>query len=201
MIDNTPRVLLDKLKHPPDSRLPDIRRVNIWPRVIGSESLIPEEFKDVFNLINLRKHPAFPYIVYIPDYHWEMGEKGFQFVNSKSILVVLETDRIRIFNKSESEIISAALEFSDVCYIERGCILLFSWIKIFGNNGESLVSIEFNTTAERIFDPIVKKPRSHYSSSINSRRGVSMELPGYQKNISIKMWSYAYDVKKSFLPD
>lgn len=201
MISNTIRTLFDKLKHPPGNRLPDVRRVNIWPRIIASGTSMPEEFKDVFNAINFRDHSAFPYIVYIPNYHWEMGERGFQFVNLKSILIALETDRISIFKKLESKIIPAILKFSDICYIERGCILLFSWIKICGNDGKSLTSIEFNTTAERIFDPIVEKLRLYYGNSVEPRGDISQEQQVYEKGISIKIWSYAHDIKKSFLPD
>ncbi len=200
MAINILKTRLDKSKDVLKGPLPDVRRVNIWPQIIRIKDAIPEEFKSTLNTTTLCDSPVFPYMIYIPDYHWEMSDRGFQFVNSKSILVVLDEDKIHIFEKSESKIISTTLRSNDICYIERGCILLFSWIRICGNNEGSSASMEFITTAERIFDPIIEKLRSHYDNPIDLSTGVKPKPFDHQKDISIKMWSYAYDVKKSFLP-
>ncbi len=200
MIINTLKTRLDKYKYLFKGTLPDVRRVNIWPQIIGIKDAIPKEFKSILNTAALRDSPTFPYVIYTPDYHWEMGEKGFRFVNLKSTLVVLDKNRVHIFKKSESKTMSTTFKFDDICYIERGCILLFSWIKICGNNGGSTASMEFNTTAERIFKPIVEKIRLHYNNNSNLSTGANPKPFDHQKNISIKMWSYAYDIKKSFLP-
>lgn len=200
MTINILKTRLDKYGGSPNGPLPDVRRVNIWPQIIGTKEAIPEEFKNTLDATALCDSPVFPYMIYIPDYHWEMSDRGFQYVNLKSILIVLDEDRVHIFKKSESKIISTTLKSDDICYIERGCILLFSWIRICGNNEGSSESMEFNTTAERTFDPIIEKLRSHYDNPINLSTGAEPKLFDHQKDISVKMWSYAYDVKKSFLP-
>jgi hypothetical protein len=110
-------------------------------------------------------------MIYIPDYHWEMGKKGFRFVNLKSILIVLGEDRIHIFKKAESEMSADTIRFSDISCVERGCILLFSWIKIYSDSREPMPSIEFNTTVEIIFDRVIEKLRLNYYDSVDLGSG------------------------------
>jgi len=105
-IINILKTRLDKFEGSLKGPLPDVRRVNIWPQIIRTEEAIPEEFRSTSNTMALCDSPAFPYMIYIPDYHWEMSDGGFQFVNLKSVLVVLDEDKIHIFKKSELKIIS-----------------------------------------------------------------------------------------------
>lgn len=121
-----------------------------WARLIKTYDMMPDDFKGFLN-DNISTYDPFPYVIYAPADRW-----GARKTNPK--LLCLCDNKLFIFEKTKTDMISHCFLFEDIIDIEKGSVLLYSWIKITGKPNGILLSpiIEFNTVVDYLFKPIIE---------------------------------------------
>jgi len=95
-------------------------------------------------------------------------------------------------------------KYEDVSYLERGRILLYSWLAIATPSG--MLIFRFNTTHDELFAPVVEKIRSGMSAAApvteasNGIYGQEPDLAGFDhlRKVNVKYFNYG---KRSIRPD
>lgn len=126
-----------------------------WARQITAFEDIPEPFQAVFPKIE----EPFPYTIFIP------AEKASKLQERNSKIIAMFADHFVLWEEIGNEIATLSTEFTDVFSIEHGIILLKSWLKIETFSGT--FEINFNTTNDRFFYPIIALIRQKMTVSQN----------------------------------
>lgn len=127
--------------------------MRIWVRRLRSFEETPQEFQPAFP----EYEDHFPYTLLIPEDRFSLFRK-----RNKMILCMYE-DRFVLLEALRNGIRTFSNRFADVLYLERGKILLYSWLKIVTLSDTLL--IRFNTTNEYLFDPVIEEIRQGMSNS------------------------------------
>lgn len=112
---------------------------------------VPEEFKSAFP----DAAKPFPYTVLIPEDKLSRANK-----RNKQMICAYD-DHFVLLEQIDDETESVSVQFADVFYLERGMILLHSWLEIVTASGS--YTLTFNTTNEALFNPIIEKIRQGMS--------------------------------------
>lgn len=166
-----------------------------WARILKNEQEIPESFLASFKSIPYLNE--FPYTVFAPPERWHFNK------TSPKLLVLLE-DRLYVAEKDKKQIQLDCFLFKDIAYIEKGTLLLHSWIKIYGksNNIATTVIIPYNTVVEGLFRPITEKIRTavyQLDSSAPAEKQLQFELDKFDSLIKTN-YKYMNFGKSSLLP-
>ncbi|HYE83978.1 MAG TPA: hypothetical protein VEG39_17655 [Clostridia bacterium] len=173
-------------------------RIQSWPRLISSFEEIPNCFQRSFNSI-INGAELFPYTVYLPEYSWDERK-------TNEMLLCLTDKVIYIIEVNNGNTQVIAYPFEDIVLLNRGAMLLYSWIKFAGyvNGRLKTTTIEFNTVTEKLFEKLLSMIRIQYSSS-EYAAGIETAgaCPDLQEldllsAIDYKFMNYA---KRSVLPD
>jgi hypothetical protein len=124
-----------------------------WARHLRAYEEIPQEFQPAFP--EYTDH--FPYTLLLPEGRLSLFRK-----RNKKILC-MHDDRFVLLEALHNEIKTSSNEFTDLIYLERGMILLNSWLKIVTPSDTLL--IRFNTTNEYLFDPVIDQVRQGMNGS------------------------------------
>ncbi len=153
-----------------------------FPVLIENEDTIPEEF--VQEVKPLLQKIAFPYCVHIPGY-------TSSNVKYPDWLILLDHETLHVLKHVNGERSAQQLPLAKICYMERGCILLNSWLEITAADfGNPTMRIEFNTTREDLMQPIVDRIRAVYSP-IAAEVEKSDSALSFLKNADLRFYNYA----------
>lgn len=114
-----------------------------WARRIETFADVPPAFQAAFP----EYKDQFPYTIFIPEDKFTKAYKR----NDK--LICIFKDQFTLLESLPHEIVSQTARFTDVLCLQRGMVLLNSWLQITTYAGEFEVS--FNTTNEHLFKPIL----------------------------------------------
>jgi len=130
-----------------------INTTRSWARVIEAYEDIPQFYREHFAAFSLGCADP-PYTVFAPPDR-SFGRK------QNSRIICATGEEIRIYEKYRKQLSCTVFPIRDIQYIETGCILLYSWIKLSGMTGSGLctVSWTYNTSTEPIFRPVIEKAR------------------------------------------
>lgn len=160
-----------------------------WARRVESIEEILSEFQSAFP----DYADQFPYTIYLPEDRFSIS-----FKRNKTIICLLD-DHFVLMELARNEIQIASSKYEDVSYLERGRILLYSWLAMLTPSG--LLSFRFNTTHDELFAPIVEKMRDGMSAAAVAPNGVAEpDLSGfdYLRKVNVKYFNYG---KRSIRPD
>ncbi len=118
-----------------------------WAKLIDHYEDIPIEFQPIFP----KPTEALPYTLLLPE------DKHSEFQQEGSKLICLYEDYFTLYTVHQNERQSLSSTFADVIYLERGRVLLNSWLTIETISGTA--SLRFNTTNNHLFQPIIDKIR------------------------------------------
>jgi hypothetical protein len=126
-----------------------------WARLIDSIQDIPEIYKISYQTL-VETTGVVPYTVLAPSQSnpW----------NSKSIeqLLCEIGDTFYVLQLAGTQVITTGFSYHDICSLEVGNILLFSWFSIHGRTiagTDGVVKVEFNEATLRHFEPFFSKMR------------------------------------------
>ncbi len=125
-----------------------------WAKVIEPPETVPEVYRNSYNM-ELGHEPNLPYTVFAP------AIAGLRHRTTEKLLCEAN-DTIYVWERAGDQVALAAYPLETISDLERGEILLFSWITIGGvtKAGEvSSTTIEFNTATSRHFARFVNKIR------------------------------------------
>ena len=117
-----------------------------WAKQIESYDDVPDEFRSVF----AESAEPFPYTIFLPEDRQSKHKEG-------SKLICLYEDRFTLFTFKRGELQTVSSAFADVIYLERGKVLLNSWLVIKTLSGTAV--FQFNTTNDHLFQPIINSIR------------------------------------------
>lgn len=162
-----------------------------WVRRLRSYEEIPQDFQPAFPEYEDR----FPYTLLIPEDRFPLFRK-----RNKKILCVYE-DRFVLLEALRNEIQTSSNMFTDVLYLERGKILLYSWLRTVTPSDTLL--IRFNTTNEYLFDPVIDKVRqgmsdSHPNGVAPGENEQELSKFDYLRTVNFKYMNYG---RRSIRPD
>jgi len=126
-----------------------------WARVVSSYDNVPEIYKSFFDALPPDKLNPFPYTVITPRF------KGFIRPGSEN-LICNPGDVIYVLEKVGNKLTSIGYPLKDICYIEVGAILLYSWITIAGTDIHGVLTsstLKFNLVTDYLITPIVESIR------------------------------------------
>lgn len=124
-----------------------------WARRIRSYEEVPAEFQPAFP--EYGEH--FPYTLLIPQ------DRLSLFHRRNEQMICLYQDRLVHLELVHHEIKTLSSSLQEVLYVERGMILLYSWLKIVTPSGT--LWMRFNTTNEYLFSPVIETIRQEMSGS------------------------------------
>lgn len=118
-----------------------------WAVLVESYEDIPVEFQPAFP--EYKDH--FPYTLFIPE------DKKTKHRQQEKKMICLYEDYFVFSEFQQDELQTLSSKFTDVVYLERGKVLLNSWLMIETTSGTA--SLRFNTTNNYLFQPIIDKIR------------------------------------------
>jgi hypothetical protein len=123
-----------------------------WVRPLNSYADIPPEFRAAFP----KYKGPFPYTLFIPE------DKYTLFLRRNKKILTIYKGQIVLLEAGRNTIEKFSSPFAEVLSLERGKILLYSWLTIQTLSGA--ISIKFNTANEELFDPMVAEIRQGMAS-------------------------------------
>lgn len=126
-----------------------------WARQVESYDELPDAYRGFFEARpNLQAGP-FPYVVFCPTY------EGYFSAAADVLLVGLEQN-LYLLRRRRGQIESTGFAYRDTRCVERGAVLLKSWLTITGGTVEGDVrsaTITFNTARESLITPFIERLR------------------------------------------
>ncbi len=171
----------------------DLQLREAWAVAINSYEEVPEIYRSFFDAQSPDALDPFPKTVITSSYRsFQRGEK--------IKLVCLLGDRLWILECRDGKLLTTSFERDQICYLETGEILLYSWMEIVGTTYEGALTrslLKFNTVKEHLFDPFLRWIRPPVNpagkSSLSEEQDKFDPLAGQ----SYKFRSFA---KRSLLP-
>jgi hypothetical protein len=123
-----------------------------WVQQLNSYEEIPQEFRSAFPKC---KGP-FPYTLFIPEDRYTL------FLQRSRKILTIYDGQIILLEMGRNKIEKFSSPLSEVLYLERGKILLYSWLTIQTLSGA--ISLKFHTISEGLFDPVIDEIRQGIGS-------------------------------------
>jgi hypothetical protein len=121
-----------------------VETMSTWEVIINNYNDLPDNFKVPLKFISCIA--PFPYTIYLP-----VNKNISNRRNAK--LITIFNSKLYIYEDKTTFVEEICYKISDIEYIERGTVLLFSWIEINGiSNGKKITTkIDYNTVTNKIF--------------------------------------------------
>lgn len=157
-----------------------------FPVLIENLEMIPTMFAE--QVQGLLKNGELPYCINIPEYESNN-------IKYPGWLIIMNEQTLTILKDSEEERSIMHFPIQEVCYLERGCILLNSWIEISAMySGHPVTArIEFNTTREDLMQPIIDRIRKAYCTADTGTEKIKSEL-AFLKTADLKFYNFSHSI-------
>jgi hypothetical protein len=165
------------------------QRTRSWARRLTSESEIPEAYRAFFAALPRREGRLFPYTVLTPTF------KGGPGRAEPERLLCLTGQALHVFTQDETHPSPICYPLDDIFYVERGVMLLYSWIGFYGRSLDSATSsttIRFNSVTDHILAPFVEQLRPPGGSPPASPPGSKTFSLDDLARANFKFMSYAH---------
>lgn len=129
-----------------------------WTRQITSAVEIPPEYQSVLPA----DYTPFPYTLLTPE------DRKSPFIKRNEQLICLLENRILILERTRNRIKPCSVRLDDIFFLEHGKVLLNSWLKIV--TADDCISLNFNTTNEHLFFPLIEKARQQTGAASDLSR-------------------------------
>ncbi|MCX7709026.1 MAG: hypothetical protein N2484_04185 [Clostridia bacterium] len=162
-----------------------VKTMASWPKVIKSKEELPQFFTNYIHE-EIMDTPNFPYMVFIPP-------AGFGLKKYNAMVIYLWEKSLCFVEKIKKQADILVFPFEKINFIEKGTVLLNSWLKIGGIIDDKPVhkKFEFNTVAIEYMNNIVEAIRSSYiSSSLTLVEKSEKEKFDYLSKVNYKFMSY-----------
>ena len=128
--------------------------IDNWPSRITVIEDVPLFFIEYIASM-LKDSNEFPYTIYCP-------ADSLGKISTTPKLFSLSADKLLYLERLDNKTVVKCFDLNEICVIEYGQILLYSWLKIV--DSKDAILIEFNSVADRLFAPILKKIRCHINN-------------------------------------
>ncbi|MFC1975272.1 TetR/AcrR family transcriptional regulator [Chloroflexota bacterium] len=130
-----------------DTKQYPFKSMRTWARQIDSYEEIPPVFRSAFP----KYTGSFPYTLFIPEGKYTLFLQG-----NKKIMCIYD-GQIVLLEFEHNKVEKFTSPISEVLYLERGKILLNSWLTVQTLSGP--ISVKFNTTNGSLFEPVIEEIR------------------------------------------
>ncbi len=125
-----------------------------WAKVIDSFETVPDIYKNSYQTL-VGNTDALPYTVLAPA---QVSPRS----TSRERLLCEINGTFYLLERQGSQIVTTGYRYPDICSLELGNILLYSWFSISGktiSGAEAALTVEFNEATLRHFEPFFSKMR------------------------------------------
>ncbi len=151
---------------PADARSPS------WARRLKTREEVPAGYQDYLTTLRAAEHQGFPYSVLTPTFEgigrWKECEK----------LICLHAGALHVAEVRDDGLAAISYPLGGCCVVERGKILLYSWITIHGPTNDGAMrstTLKFNSVTEHFMAPFVSalraRPNTAGPAGAESMRG------------------------------
>lgn len=165
-----------------------------WARVIESVEAIPEAYQESCGML-LDDSQAFPYMVFAPVIRPAMITVGSLFRTSEKLLCALD-NTFYVLERAGDEIVTTAYPYQNICFLEMGKILLYSWLTVSGMTREGIAAsstIEFNTATVEYFEPFLAEMRPASTDAGEDQLQFEKDKFSDLESADFKFMNYARD--------
>lgn len=167
--------------------------ISTWAKLIKCHEEVPVNYKEYFQSLK-DNQINFPYTIYMPQDRW-----GRRATDEK--LLYIDENTIYLFENMEGKIIKAiCYPFDKITHIEKGKVLLYSWMKIYGEIEDQYCKsmVEYNSVVENLFNRVLEEIRTDYLST-DGVTHIKEELNdlAYLRDLDYKFYYYANDYIRS----
>lgn len=169
-----------------DTKEYSFKSMRTWARQIDSYEAIPQEFRAAFP----KYTGSFPYTLYIPE------DKIYLFLQRNKKIMCIYDGQITLLEFKHNKVEKFTSPISDVLYLERGKILLNSWLTVQTLSG--IISIKFNTTNGYLFEPVIEEIRrgmgdSHFLDMAPGEGEQELSKFHYLSTVNYKFMNFGQD--------
>jgi hypothetical protein len=125
-----------------------------WARVIDSFETVPDIYQNSYQAL-VGNTDTLPYTVLAP------AQVSPRSKSSERLLCEI-SGTLYVLERKGSQIVTTGFHYADICSLELGNILLYSWFSISGrttSGAEAALTVEFNEATLRHFEPFFSKMR------------------------------------------
>lgn len=154
-----------------------------FPVHIDAPEKMPEEFAADARPYWVDR--PFPYCVFIPGF----VSNGITY---NAVLMILDEQALTVLEHQQDTLRTTRMPIQDIIFLERGCVLLYSWLDLKANVNGTLTDcrIEFNSAREDLMQPIIDSIRDAYNPPTEIP-GDSRESISFLKETDLRFYNYA----------
>jgi hypothetical protein len=155
-----------------------------WATIPASYTAVPAAFQRESQHLLATVAP-FPYVVFAP------AVSGLRRKTGEHLLCDLD-DKLYVFERAGGQMAMAVYPLANVCLVEVGHILLYSWLTISGVNAQGQTTsstIPFNTVSTSAFMPFVNRLRPF--AAVKKDEDEEKKKFNYLETLSYKFMNYA----------
>jgi hypothetical protein len=158
-----------------------------WPRKIEQAADLPEVFRNRFDSF-VDTFKKFPLTIFIP------RQTAFPFRVIPEKLIMSDHGKLFVFEKLRDGIAVSAFEPEDVLLIEKGRVLLHSWLKFFAITDGSVVTkkIEFNSVMDSLFEAVITERKGEDDADCIDA-GAEKKKFDYLASVNFKLMNFSRD--------
>ena len=173
---------------------PGLRRVftvdsreRTWARRINSLAELPEAYRPLLMDLAGNQQQPLPYLVMTPTF------KGIGWRTEAEKLVGLVGEGLHVIELRDGRMISRQYPLQGRCRVERGVLLLHSWITVHGPSlGDQLepVTLRFNSVTDHMMAPFIAALRLQASAVASQDVEAERERFNYLAQTHYKFYSH-----------
>ncbi len=155
-----------------------------WAELVTAPERVPELFRDAFVRL-LGDAVSFPYTIFSPATSWGLRR-------TSPSLIALSKDSLFHLESRKEGLKTRRLPVRELCLIEHGTALLYSWVKLVEAPSGTSVTVEFNTVVEDFFLRLVEKLREIQTGLAWER--LESGAPESLHGLNYKFYNYSRDL-------
>lgn len=140
-----------------DRLIPTDSRLYSWARRVDSPKDLPGLYRPFLDGLPARQREPWPYLVLTPTF------RGIGRRSEPERLVCLVADAVHVAEQRLGQLTSARFPLHGQCLVERGVLLLHSWLTLHASapdGAASSVTLRFNTVTDHLMAPFIDALRA-----------------------------------------
>ena len=131
---------------------PDDPRARSWARRVESYADLPKVYAPFVDSLPRRQREPFPYSVLTPTFRGSYGR------SEKEHLLCIVDDEVHMLQFVDNRLHADCFSTAEICFLERGSILLHAWLTMAAQDGTGLrsTSIRYSSVTDYLMAPFLE---------------------------------------------
>ena len=158
-----------------------------WARRVASIDEVPTPYREFYKALPADQQEPFPYSVLTPTF------RGIGRRLEREKLVCLVGESMHVVEHHDGQLASTSLPLHGRCHVERGVLLLHSWISVHGPDpgcASRSCTLQFNSVTDHLMAPFVDALRAPSSGAAVSDPEAEREHFNHLAQTHYKFYSH-----------